>query len=186
MEPWIQTHERQHFEPFNPDPDKLRLADIARALSHQCRYTGHTERFYSVAEHSVHVSRVCEMQFGRLDLARYGLMHDASEAYLTDVAAPIKRSLAFEWYREVETRIMQAVCNRFKLPIAEPREVKQADEFMLAFEAHRLLPGGPLPEWPIPRVVWRWGTLDEVPTLGLLPDAARDLFLARAAELGIE
>jgi hypothetical protein len=79
----ITTFSGVLFRPLLPNPDDIRIADIAHALSQQYRFAGHTRTFYSVAEHSVRVSLLC-----RPDDALWGLLHDASEAFLTDVPAP--------------------------------------------------------------------------------------------------
>ena len=49
----ITTFSGVLFWPLLPNPDDIRIADIAHALSQQCRFAGHTRTFYSVAEHSV-------------------------------------------------------------------------------------------------------------------------------------
>lgn len=67
-------------EPFTPN-----IHVIARALSHLNRYTGHVGA-YSVAQHSVMVANALPK---KLRLA--GLLHDAPEAYLGDMSAPLKR-----------------------------------------------------------------------------------------------
>jgi 5'-deoxynucleotidase YfbR-like HD superfamily hydrolase len=82
---WIQTYQGGCFEPFNPHPDQIHIRDIAHALALTCRFTGHCLDFYSVAQHSVMVSQIVSHKH-----ALAGLLHDASEAYLTDVASPIK------------------------------------------------------------------------------------------------
>lgn len=65
---------------------------IAGALSKMCRFGGHPEFFYSVAEHSILVSRECEKVVGRA-LGLAGLLHDAAEAYLWDSIRPLKSRL---------------------------------------------------------------------------------------------
>ena len=54
---WAQTFTGRQFFPLDPDPQDIDIVDIAHSLAMQCRYNGHTDRFYSVAEHCVHVSR---------------------------------------------------------------------------------------------------------------------------------
>jgi sialic acid synthase SpsE len=86
--------------------EKITIEDIAHALSNQCRFSGHVERFYSVAQHSVLVA-----SFSKNKLA--GLLHDASEAYLVDVPRPIKPE--FPAYAEIEKNIMQVIAKKYDL-----------------------------------------------------------------------
>src|SRR6266403_91014 len=83
------------FHPFNPHPVEICLEDIARGLSKICRFTGQIDPFYSVAEHSVEVMHLVPQE---LKLA--ALLHDASEAYLSDLSRPFK--LGLTEYRQVE------------------------------------------------------------------------------------
>lgn len=69
---WIQTFTGRQFWPLDPQPDHIDIADIAHALAHDCRFGGHCRRFYSVAEHSVLLSRAVAPEF-RLA----ALMHDS-------------------------------------------------------------------------------------------------------------
>jgi len=57
---WIQTFSGLQFWPLDPRPDEINIEDIAHALSLQCRFGGHCNRFYSVADHSIHVSMLVE------------------------------------------------------------------------------------------------------------------------------
>ena len=76
VEAWITTTSNKQFFFENPTPESLDIFDIAHALSFICRFTGHCSRFYSVAEHSVRVSRWAEERFGK-EYAREGLLHDS-------------------------------------------------------------------------------------------------------------
>src|SRR5271156_4912831 len=80
---WIQTFTGKKFYPFNPKPQDIDIRDIAHALSNICRFTGHTKRFYSVAEHSRNVAKLVPAH-----MKLQALLHDASEAYLCDIARP--------------------------------------------------------------------------------------------------
>jgi len=133
-EPWIQTYSGQRFTPLNPKPETIVIQDIARALSMQCRFNGHVKEFYSVAQHSVLVSYLCDWK-DRL----WGLLHDAGEAYISDFSRPLKYSGKFENYREVEAKLMAAICIRFSLPKEEPESVKLADKLLLATEGRDIL-----------------------------------------------
>lgn len=123
---WMQTFTGLQFWPLSPDPRSIVIEDIAHALANQCRFAGHCIKFYSVAEHSVHVSRSI---VGNPRDALWGLLHDAAEAYLVDVPRPLKPYLAN--YSDIEASIMSAVCRRFGLGTVMPAAVKQADNRIL-------------------------------------------------------
>jgi len=89
---WIQTFTGKRVYPFDMTLSDIDIFDIAHALSNLCRFTGHTNRFYSVAQHSVIMSDICYHTYGK-ECAKVALLHDASEAYFGDMSRPIKRSL---------------------------------------------------------------------------------------------
>lgn len=102
---------------LDPKPEDMAVEDIAHALSRICRYTGHTPGHYSVAEHSLLVSRLLIRETGNLSLAYQGLMHDAPEAYVGDLSRPLKTSspalsVALE---QIESKIWGAICLRHGL-----------------------------------------------------------------------
>ena len=134
---WMQTYTRKRFYPTDPWASDIDIRDIAHALALVNRYNGHTPAPYSVAQHSVLVAeRVMELT-GDHELALWGLLHDASEAYICDVPRPVKRQLA--GYAEVERSVMAAICTRFDLAPEEPAVVKRADNELLATEARDLM-----------------------------------------------
>jgi hypothetical protein len=134
LDGFIGTFSGLRFWPLDPNPEKILVEDIAHALAHQCRFGGHASKFYSVAEHSVHVSQLCLPEH-----ALWGLLHDASEAYLVDLPRPLKQLPEFAPYREAERRLQRAVAVRFGLPEKQPASVTEADDTMLGIEAHSLL-----------------------------------------------
>lgn len=134
---WIQTFTGRKFYPLAPNADDIDIVDIAHSLSLQCRYTGHCKQFYSVAEHSVHVAMAASR-----DNRLWALLHDASEAYLTDVPRPIKPAMTE--YKAMEGRVMFEVCRKFKLPRVMPQEVKDLDARILHDEMRQIM--GPPPE----------------------------------------
>lgn len=148
MEPWILTYTGKKFYAGDPSPDSICIEDIAHALSLTCRYSGHCSKFYSVARHSIEVAQVLPDE-----LKLKGLLHDASEAYLTDVPSPFKSLL--HGYRDLETKVSDAIFKRFGLPTGIPEEIHQADHYILLCEAPRLgltwasLEDGD-PEWTLP------------------------------------
>lgn len=141
--PFIETYCGIAFHPLEPRPEDIRLEDIAHALAHQCRFSGHTRVFYSVAEHSVRVARLLREQGWDKKTQRHGLLHDASEAYLVDIPAPLKRHPAFAGYVEAERRLMSVIGERYGLYEIEPIAVKEADQILLATEARDLMPNVP-------------------------------------------
>lgn len=144
---WIQTFTRRRFWPLDPRPEDFDIKDIAHALSNLCRFTGHCRDFYSVAQHSVLVSRAVEaadVTDRRMLLT--ALLHDAAEAYIGDINRPLKRQEGMTAYRAIEARIEAVIAERFGLIRPMPAEVKFADNRLLVTEARDLL-GGSIPGW---------------------------------------
>lgn len=136
---WIQLYSGKAYWPLSPHLCELDIEDIAHALALNNRFNGHTREPYSVAQHSVHVSEICE----KLDVASaiYGLMHDASEAVLHDIVRPIKHDFRIgeEAYIEVEARIQDRLLAQFGLNDPIPGVVWQADNVMLVTEQRDLM-----------------------------------------------
>lgn len=110
--------------------------DIAHALAHLCRFAGHVKEFYSVAQHSVLVSRCVPAED-----ALHALLHDASECYLNDVIRPLKVTDALTGYRVVELKVQQTIYQAFGLSPAEPSSIHLADNLVLQAEIRDLCPG---------------------------------------------
>lgn len=132
---WIQTYSGTKFWPLDPRPEEVDILDIAHALSLICRFTGHVRTFYSVADHSLRVSKILPAR-----LRLWGLLHDASEAYLSDLSRPVKRSVTIGVpYKAAEKALMSVIAVRFSLQWPEPPEVNNADEVLLMTERRDLL-----------------------------------------------
>lgn len=128
------------FDILDPEGSDFSLQDIAHGLGRVCRFAGHTNRFYSVAEHCVHVARLVPVEHGRA-----ALLHDASEAFIGDVTRPLKALLPD--YRAIEQRIEDAIARRF-LPgfdggVFKLAAIKSADLAMCVAEARELMPNVP-------------------------------------------
>ena len=120
---WLQLYSGKRFWPTDPHAEDVEIDDIAHSLSMQCRYAGHCVKFYSVAEHSVHIADWLYVKGFTSDQVIAGLLHDATEAYLVDVPRPVKPFLP--GYKEAEAAVWQAVATRFELPVEMPAIVKE-------------------------------------------------------------
>ncbi len=129
----ISTYTGLKINPLDPDPNKICVEDICHSLSNLCRFTGHCNEFYSVAQHSVHVSVLASREN-----ALWGLLHDASEAYLSDISRPIKMSEDFYQYRCIEQNFMRVVAIKFGLDVVMPKEINTLDTTLLVTEARDL------------------------------------------------
>lgn len=143
---WIQTRYGRKFHLLDPRPEDFSVFDIAHALSNVCRFTGHVSKFYSVAEHSVRVADlIAEWKFGKEEQYA-GLMHDVTEAYISDMARPFKQLAEFRFYREIEDKLMGSLAPAMGVEYPFPWMVKQADEVLLGTEARDLM-GTPIDGW---------------------------------------
>lgn len=123
------------FYPTDPRAADVRIEDIAHSLAMQCRYAGHGKRFYSVAEHSVHIARWLRLHAP--DAALAGLLHDATEAYLVDIPRPVKAKLSE--YKDIERRCWYAIAEAFGMSPIMPEVVHEADSRIIADEMQQNL-----------------------------------------------
>lgn len=142
---WIQTYTGRAVFPLDARPEEIDPRDIAHALSNLCRYAGHVNQFYSVAQHCCLVSDWVWMATGDAPAALWGLLHDATEAYLVDLPRPIKLSPGFESYRAAEANLELVIADRFKLEGPMPAIVHEADNRILVDERAALMATPPLP-----------------------------------------
>lgn len=146
MDPWVQTWTGRRVDLLNPDPEAIVIKDIAYSLARQHRYNGHTDRPWTVADHSVLVSTIIDDHTG------WGLMHDAAEAYTGDIVSPMKRIPGVrEIIEGIEDGLIVAIASRFGLPIEFPDAVHIGDEQALAIECHQLMGGERGGDWCLPR-----------------------------------
>lgn len=137
------TRTGRKFMPASFSDADIDICDIAHALSNLCRFNGHTARFYSVAEHCLHVADLLEHMDCDRETVLAGLLHDAAEAYTGDIISPIKH-LAGQ-LPEIATDLLFAILRKFN-PSFVMREdfgqrmadVKRADLICLVSEGEAL------------------------------------------------
>ncbi len=149
-----------------PTADHVHWPDIAEALSKICRFNGHTQSFYSVAQHCCLVADILP-----LNERLFGLLHDAHEAFLGDVTSPLKMALAklgakaaFDDLAAItDQAIYTAAGLEFPVPLAIKSRVKSADLLTLATERRDILSDNKSVDWgclpdPLPKQIkpWPW------------------------------
>lgn len=113
---------------MNPDASLIEIEDIAHALSMLPRWTGATRFPYTVAQHSIW----CFQNVPGLELGFQALMHDATEAFMNDLAKPVKNKCPN--YQLMEGRLWHEIARKYGLPeILDPR-VKHVDAQALISE----------------------------------------------------
>ncbi len=137
---YMKTYLGIKLNPLNPDEKDIRIEDIAHALSYICRGNGQVSHFYSVGQHCINAAKeaIAREESSRVILA--ALLHDASEAYMSDVIRPIKQFLPK--YKEIENNFLEKVYNRFGLGQLSPDEelmVKSIDDDLLDYDMAMLL-----------------------------------------------
>lgn len=163
--PWAQVLSGQPVDLLDPQPDQIRLEDIAVALSRAARFNGHTLGAvpYNVAHHSY----LCEtlLPADTAPMARLAvLLHDAHEAYTGDLVAPFKAAVKVALENSgvvadpvgaIQWMLQEAVCAaaglRFPHPEIDPL-IHEADLRALAIEKRDLLAAEPR----------AWGDLPDV------------------------
>lgn len=173
---WMQTYTGKAFYPLDPRPEDIDVRDIAHALSNICRYGGHVQQFYSVAEHCVLMSRALRREGHSREVQLAALLHDATEAYVGDMIRPLKRMLPA--YSEAEGKVAAALeeWSGINLVITDPA-VHDADMRICVNEKNELM-------WPAPQP-WDTDDLDPLPVTVYcwMPLKAERKYLDRFQEL---
>lgn len=138
----MNTYSGKKFDPLEMTPDNVFLEDIAHALSLLCRGGGHLKHFYSVGQHSINCAEEARARGWSERMQLACLLHDASEAYISDIIRPVKIHLSN--YLEIEGKIMGQIWKRFglaDLSEEENRKWKQIDDDILLYELKELIKG---------------------------------------------
>jgi hypothetical protein len=167
--PDILLRSGNFFNFLTPEASIITVEDIASGLANEARFNGQTRSFYSVAQHSVMVSRIVPP-----DYAWQGLFHDAAEAVMKDIPKPLKRLLPD--YQDLEWSVESAILAKFGVALPLHPSIKAADLVMLATEKRDLMPPHDHIEWP--GVEPRCDVIVPLP-----PERAYELFMGRYWEL---
>lgn len=147
---YITTYTGKHFDPTEPDAALFDVRDIAHALSLTCRGNGHVKTFFSVGQHCVNCALEAEARGYSNRVILACLLHDASEAYMSDVPRPFKHALPS--YVEAEERLLDMIYEHFLGSVLceeEKKQVKAIDDDLLYYDLKELLretPAGNAPQ----------------------------------------
>ncbi len=137
---YITTITGKHFDPIEPERSLIDIYDIAHSLSHVCRANGHMKHFYSVAQHSMACAREAVKRGYDKAVVLGCLLHDGSEAYMSDVIRPLKSMMSY--YLEAEDRLQNMIWEKFIGHIPDEQERKlifEIDDQMLSLEFKELM-----------------------------------------------
>ena len=136
----IITFSKIRFSPCGAEKENIEIIDIAHALSLMCRANGHIRHFYSVAQHSLNCLYEAKARGLSEKVQLACLLHDASEAYLSDITRPVKRKLP--QYKEYEATLQALIYSRFGvdgLTEEEQKAVGSIDDGLLYIELLELM-----------------------------------------------
>ena len=150
---YITTYTGKHFDPTAPEASLFDVRDIAHALSLTCRGNGHVKTFFSVGQHCVNCALEAELRGYSQRVILACLLHDGSEAYMSDVPRPFKQALPA--YVEAEESLLEMIYEKYlgeKLSEEEQRQVKAVDDDLLYYDLKELLGETPAGEAPVLRI----------------------------------
>lgn len=142
--PWMQVHSGGRFFPLDPRVEDIHADDIANGLALDCRYAGQgrVDRFYSVAEHCVHLAHYAYTHnHSDAEFALIMLLHDAPEAFINDLNRATKRSVG-EAYTGIEDAISRSIWSKYHVELTADihRRVKDLDRRIVPLEKAALEP----------------------------------------------
>lgn len=137
---YITTYTGKHFDPVHPLAELIDIRDIAHALSLMTRGNGHLKTFFSVGQHCLNCAREAEERGHSSRIILACLIHDASEAYMSDVPRPFKPFLP--QYLELEDQLLDIIYTKYlgsPLTKEEEKILKDIDDDMLYYDLKILL-----------------------------------------------
>lgn len=145
---FITTYSKVRFSPFAPNTSVIKLLDIAHSLSLLCRANGHIKQFFSVAQHSINCAAEARARGHSKKVVLACLLHDASEAYISDITRPVKKNLLE--YVAIESKLQDCIWKAFRISLnqEEMKQVYAVDDAMLYAEFDTLMGEKVFPEAP--------------------------------------
>ncbi len=137
---WIQTYSGKKANIFDFKEEDIDIVDIAHSLSLQCRFNGHVNWFYSVAQHSLMACYIIEVLMAEPEPALQALLHDAGEAYIGDLPKPIKANGRFKVFSEIEDILMEVISKKFGINSKMSPKLEEVDIFCCLYEGKQLMP----------------------------------------------
>ena len=131
----IVTFTGVKFNPLEPEPEKIKIEDIAHPLTLACRANGHMTHFFSVAQHSINCAHEAKARGLSRKLQLACLLHDASEAYIGDIVRPMKQY--WPEYLEIEAKLQNMIYDKYldePLTDEDRAHIDQIDDDMLVCE----------------------------------------------------
>lgn len=137
---YITTYLKKDFDPLTATAEDVDIQDIAHALHLICRANGHFPHFYSVAQHSINCAKEASAR-GYSERVQLGcLLHDASEAYMSDVTRPVKQYL--HEYLKAEDRLQNVIFDKWINPLLTDDEkalISEVDDAVSYYEFMNLM-----------------------------------------------
>jgi len=172
---WMQTYKGRAFDPFAVESFDFDIEEIAHGLSQECRFGKQSTSFYSVAEHSVYVSRLANRP-------KWGLLHDIDEFILPDIPKPIKHLGLCEGFLTVAEQMRDRASIQFDLGPYPKSHIDKVEWWLMQTERQSVMadvaPGQGLEDWAR-------GEGPNIKIACLNPKAAKAFFLTEASKLGL-
>ncbi|MDD6466847.1 MAG: phosphohydrolase [Erysipelotrichaceae bacterium] len=134
----MNTYTGKQFSVFHPEIERIDICDIAHALSLLCRGNGHVKHFYSVGQHCINCALLAKARGYSIPVQFACLLHDASEAYMSDVIRPIKKELPL--YQEIEEHLLEVIFQRYGIAeYINHSQVKEIDDDLCNYDLKHLI-----------------------------------------------
>ena len=125
----LTTFSKVDFNTFEPEEDKIRIEDIAHALSMMTRANGHFPQFFSVGQHCIQCCHEATARNYLPQTALACLLHDGSEAYLADITRPVKKNMTM--YLQIEEQLQHMIYTKFLGYVPEGEEAELITNIIL-------------------------------------------------------